>query len=103
MKKESNVFESIIAFIIMLFVGFFITAYGVVVIQDIAKWYDVPLTLNFRQIFGSCLIIDLVIIKAKDLDDKSEKGTWSFMRTYMISATMTTLSWGIAYLFHFVV
>lgn len=100
MKK--NLFENIVALVVLVFAGLLTGCYAVKVIQYTILWYQVPIHLSFKQIFGTTTIISLILISNRDLRQQSEKiETWDFLSDYFVFATLITMYWGLSYIFQF--
>ncbi len=91
MKKEENYFEALVAFALAITLSIFVTIYEVYVLMKFIKWYNIPLSLSFKQIFGIITIISLISIGWTKADENKDKSIWyrsfnpSFMRIFLIS------------------
>lgn len=99
-KTENTLAEVILSIIVIIALSPLLTLYSIKVIQDIVLWYDVPVAISKKQMFGAISIIGMLKVSTKS--DKTDKGVWETAFTLVLETLfLTTLLWGAAYLYHF--
>lgn len=97
MEKEKNGFAVIGQFIMYLVITFFLTLYEVFVIVKIINWYHIPLQLSYKQWFGIDFIVAILIIRSKDLKQKST--TKDAITDFIIIAVFLSIVLGVSYMY----